>query len=186
MEEYEQQFTEWLESLSSADREALAADGITGPLIDSRREYGIGLDEDMAQGAVNEVTPIPGADPDPERVSDAGERLAEILGWVIGPATLSTAMWSKSAARRLAALGWALNIRGMRSRQAIASDLGTTRALVSYYVRDINERWGIFVPGQKSVEARARYSAASPQGWAVRRANKLAARSVEDCEGKAD
>ena len=88
----------------------------------------------------------------------------------------------KSAFARLVALASALHIHGIgeRSLESLASEIGCTRALLSFYVVQLRDFGGLDCHGGKSLKARETYATA--QLWRTRPKRKKGAVPGADSE----
>jgi hypothetical protein len=83
-----------------------------------------------------------------------------------------------AAGRRALVLAWLLG-RCPRSLADLATELGVTRACLSSYATELNDRLGVRGRGQKGEYTRKVYAANARKSWKLRRLNKALAEAVD-------
>ena len=185
--QYRSEYLKWVASLSPADRATLKeldldrpqaertsfaylraetfrdSPGMIGIAMD---DHGTGLHPGLPVPDDDEAEPIDEDDLDRLKCYDA-EILKTLLRVLIFP-DRGRAGNLRSAFARLVALASALHIHGIgeRSLESLASEIGCTRALLSFYVVQLRDFGGLDCHGGKSLKARETYATA--QLWRTR------------------
>jgi hypothetical protein len=136
--EYGKAYQDWIDSMTSAEREALAAQGLDAPDL-PRRSTGVGLSSDAAEHrAASCLDEIAQPDPDPS-VSEEDLRICEVIQRLIGE--LISDRNPLLAIECLAAVS-GIGYQG-NSLTEIAARHGQTRAAVSKRALELAERLGV-------------------------------------------
>jgi hypothetical protein len=180
---------------SAADREYLAACRTAGIEADlPRYDHGQGsgddarLDTQIQRGHSHLDAPDDGAgfqyfddppegDAVPEEFRSGFTALVRLL--LAGGRDVKTT--SRAAGHRAVCLGWLLGVgpSAGRSLASIATELSVSRAMLSYYVREIERATGLHARGQKSASAVAVYRQARHEAVASGRGLNLKRRQPE-------
>ena len=186
--DYRQAYLKWVSSLPSTDRRQLIALGLDKPQVErSSFVHARGETFRDSPGMIHTWAddqgegwhpglPVEEDEPEPEPIDeDDLDRLkcydAEILKTLLRVLIFpdrGRAGNLRSAFARLVALASALHIHGIgeRSLESLASEIGCTRALLSFYVVQLRDFGGLDCHGGKSLKAREAYATA--QLWKTR------------------
>jgi DNA-binding CsgD family transcriptional regulator len=106
------------------------------------------------------------------RSSASADLLRLTLESILPPGNLQQGT-TRSMGLRCVCLLWMLQSSkhdlGSRSLADIAKKLGVSRAILSFHVRNLEEKLGFHCRGQKGVEARESYKETIQAGWETRR-----------------
>lgn len=111
---------------------------------------------------------------EPEPLKDLGpdgEAAARVIDLLI-PTKANAREFVQTAGRRCLALAWLLG-RRPEPLSELARQLGVSRASLSTYVRNLEDRTGVHGRGQKASRTVEIYRANAKRSWKLRRINKL-------------
>lgn len=100
---------------------------------------------------------------------------------VLIPAKADIKAFVQTAGRRVLVLSWMLG-RRPEPLAEMARQLGISRASLSSYARELEDRTGLHSRGQKASGTRTTYAANARKSWKLRRINKLMTEAATDTQ----